>query len=529
MLKRNSRFILALAALAVAWVASPAVVSSTEEIARKSIASIEGTTLRIAARENESPNVSAEWAYDVHRAYILGNVYERLLDRHPETNELIGVLATSWEPTDDVTWRFTLREGVTFHDGSDWNAEAAAVSLAHILRDESVLHGISGRKSPPELVVVDNFVIDVVLPAPDPLLPAKMASASIPSAKQILEDPDSYTTTPIGTGPYKITDYNPTTHYNLERNEAWWGIDNPDAIGAQHWEKVVFGIRPEATARAAALAAGEVDMAIDVGEEGCKVLGDLCRVTSSPTFIEMRYDVPSTILGDVRVREALELGYDRYAIAEHLFGGAQLTSQPVRPGAAGYREDLPPYPYDPERAKQLIEEAKADGVVFDAPIRLVTLTERMPRNVEFVESIGSYWETNLGIDVDVQILERALWDQVYNTNIDTTPPGRHMIAVLTGGDFGFFDLEGYVPLRHPCGSIEGNACDPAFDEMYNAARQLVGTEREEAMAEVAYDMYHKIWWTQTLYLPAYHAVADHIDFIPRGDSYVRVVELKPRS
>ena len=111
------------------------------------------------------------------------------------------------------------------------------------------------------------------------------------------------------------------------------------------------------------------------------MLGDLCLVGRSKNVVEIRFDIPSTILGDVRVREALNIAFDRYEIAEELFGGSAVTAQPLLQGATGYNAELELWPYDPERAADLIAEAKADGVVFDAPILFFAQVGRFPASM----------------------------------------------------------------------------------------------------------------------------------------------------
>jgi peptide/nickel transport system substrate-binding protein len=78
---------------------------------------------------DEFPTLAAPWGYQAQTALVLRNIHEPLLDRDPATGNLIPGLATSWEQIDELTWRFHLREGVTFHDGSPFNAKAAAYAI----------------------------------------------------------------------------------------------------------------------------------------------------------------------------------------------------------------------------------------------------------------------------------------------------------------------------------------------------------------------------------------------------------------
>ena len=185
--------------------------------------------LVLAIPEENSPDLSAEWAYDERRSVVLGQVFERLIGRDPETNELIPILATSWEQVDDLTWTITLREGVIFHDGSELNAESAAISLNYVYRPDGRLFELSGKQYAFE--PVGEYALEVQLSEPDPLLLSRLTQAHIPSPRQIEEDPESHPLEPIGSGPYVLTEFVPQSFYIFERNDDWWGLDGSHPLG----------------------------------------------------------------------------------------------------------------------------------------------------------------------------------------------------------------------------------------------------------------------------------------------------------
>ncbi len=132
------------------------------------------------------PDTLENWrAYSTDGHPVLRNVQEALLNRDPETNELIGELATSWEQTDELTWRFKLREGVTFHNGDPFNAEVAAFGINYTWSPENNFQIYQYVGPDMHATVVDEYTIDVTTEAPDPILPSRLYFSPIPNMKQV--------------------------------------------------------------------------------------------------------------------------------------------------------------------------------------------------------------------------------------------------------------------------------------------------------------------------------------------------------
>lgn len=483
--------------------------------------------LRIAAPEHESPDLSAEWAYDNQRALVLGNVYERLVTRNPETNALAPMLATSWEQIDDVTWQFKLREGVRFHDGSALTAESAAIALSHVTREDGRLSefGVKGFSFAP----AGEYLLEVTTDGPNPLVLERMYQTQIVSAQQLTQNPSGYVDSPVGTGPYIFTSYAVGDSWELKLNAEWWGLSEPDAVfGAPEWDRVIFDVRPEASTRVAALRAGEVDFAFDVGLEGCAQVGaDSCLTWSGNEIVDIRYDSPSSIMGDIRVRRALDLAFDREEIARELYGaGIETTGQVVGPGATGYNPSVRAWAYDPVEARSLIEAARADGIVFNAPINIVAQAGRFERNSEVIQAIQFAWQQNLGIDVTISMLSSDEFGKVYRRQNgpmhESVAPNRNVVIVTTGSDTNLFDIAGYGGSRFLCGGNLSVYCDEEFDAAWQVARTLTGDDRNAAFAELNADQAARHVWGGILRFPTYHAVSTSVNYRQRPDSWVYV-------
>ena len=135
---------------------------------------------------------------------------------------MVPLLATAWEWIDDRTIQFTLREGVSFHDGSYFNAAAAATSINHTFDPENAfdLLDFVGSMS---AEAVGDYTLNVSTPEPDPILLNKMYFVPIGSAQQLMDDPDSYHTNLIGTGPYRFVEWSSGESITYEANPDWWG------------------------------------------------------------------------------------------------------------------------------------------------------------------------------------------------------------------------------------------------------------------------------------------------------------------
>ncbi|MDN3520455.1 ABC transporter substrate-binding protein [Halomonas ramblicola] len=482
-------------------------------------------TLRIAVPEHESPDLSAEWAYANTRAIVLGNIFERLVTRNPDTNELAPMLAADWEQIDDTTWHFQLREGVRFHDGSEFNAETAAESLNYVTREGGRLNefGVKGFS----FKAIGEHLLEVTTDRPNPLVLERLYQVQIPSAQQLEENPDAYKSQPVGTGPYVFKSYSRGDQWEIERYDGWWGEDHPEAVfGIPEWENVIYDVRPELSTRVTALQAGEVDFAFNVGIEGCSTVGEeQCITWTGNEIVDIRYDAPSSIMGDPRVRRALDLAFNREEIATQLYGkDVETTGQVLSQGATGYNPNIEPWPYDPEKARSLIEEARADGVTFDAPIRLVSQQGRFERNGEVLQAIQYAWQQNLGLDVTISILNPDQYDEVYRRQDapmhESVSPDRNVVIVTTGSDTDLFDLAGYGGSRYLCGGDLSVYCDEDFDQRWAEAIKLTGEERGQALAELNAEQVERNVWSGILRFPTYHAVAETVEFRRRPDGWV---------
>ncbi|HEY9215279.1 MAG TPA: ABC transporter substrate-binding protein [Ancylobacter sp.] len=308
----------------------------------------------------------------------LGQVYEPLVGRGKKL-ELVPALATKWEQPEPNVWRFHLRQGVKFADGSPFTADDVIFSLQRVKKDGSDMAYTVASVT--DIKKVDDFTVDLVMAKPNPILPVQITStymmskawaekngATAPaSVKAKVENFASNNAN--GTGPFKIDTRQAGVKTVLVPNANWWA-EKQSNVG-----QVVFTPIQADTTRVAALLSGEVDMIYPVPQQ------DAARIDATGTsavlkgaelrtmFLNMDQKRDELIASDVkgknpfkdkRVRQAVYRAIDMTAIRDRVMGGtSRIAGTMIAPGINGYdaKLDTRALPYDPEAAKKLLAEA----------------------------------------------------------------------------------------------------------------------------------------------------------------------------
>ena len=286
-------------------------------------------------------------------------------------------LATSWKVVDPTTWEFKLREGVKFHDGSDFTAEDVKFSIERIPIVSGPNPTMIYVRRVKEAKVVDPHTLHVVTDGPAPTLPNDFIRLFIVSAKAAAgltkESANAAFNSgkaAIGTGPFRFVSWTPKEELVLERFDGHWR-------GASPWQKVVRKEIPNDSARVAQLKAGQVDMIVRVPAADVPTLEKDAKLkivkVDTPYVFNIEFDfrdkppqifakdgsaLPQNPFKDARVREAVDLAIDRPALAEvSMEGLGRPVNQMVTPGIFGYNEKLPELRPNVQRARQLLAEA----------------------------------------------------------------------------------------------------------------------------------------------------------------------------
>jgi peptide/nickel transport system substrate-binding protein len=330
---------------------------------------------------------------------INDQIYENLLYRDRDMNIVPGLAESLPEVADETTWRVKLRQGVQFHNGEPFNAEAAAYSINRLIDEEynSELRAFSGPII--EAKAVDEYTLDIMTDGPDPILPSRLAAfMKMVPPKYFEENPDKLVENPVGTGPYKFVEWVRGDHVTLVANEDYWD-------GAPETKDVVIRFIAEDATRLAALQAGEADFVRDLLPEFIPLAPKVTN-TGGIEFPIIRINTHKGVLADKRVRQALNYAVDKEAMVEALFGNYATVyeGQICGPGIFGYNPDVKAYPYDPDKARELLKEAGADG----ASLEIVGERGRWLKDAEIAETVAGYLR-DVGLDITLTMLEFGKW------------------------------------------------------------------------------------------------------------------------
>ena len=300
-------------------------------------------------------------------------------------------LAESWDNPDNLTWRFYLRPGVTFHDNSEFTAEDVKFTIDET--NEKSFYGQSFLSSVESIEIIDDYTIEIKTKEPDPILANKLAFVWIFNEDYIQE---GQTITSIGTGPYKLEDWDENEQYvSLASNEDYWGE-------VAKVKKVVWKSFDTDEERLKAVEDGEADIAylieggeyVNIGKENGKVN----ILTNSDFYIFfIGFDFANEIspyvhgldtnpLKDIRVRKAIYQGIDVNQVIEQALGGlAEVQDQTITKDIFGYNPEIKRYAYDPEASKRLLTQAGyPDGfeIDIDASIYEMYIIEPIAKSLE---------------------------------------------------------------------------------------------------------------------------------------------------
>jgi ABC-type transport system substrate-binding protein len=329
---------------------------------------------------------------------VLRHCYETLV-WFDEKGNVIPWLAEKWEVSPDgKVYTFYIRKGVKFHDGSELDAYVVKANFDRWL-DPTVRVPQRGQLGPIERVeVVDKYTVKVYMKTPYAVfLKALGVYLLITSSEVITSFGNKTITEVVGTGPYKFVAWEKGRRIVIERFDDYWG-EKPVL------KRIEWLVIPEASTRLAALLAGDVDFAFNLPPTDLeRVKGDARFTVLTPTsnriiFVAM---VPRGPLADPKVRQAINYAVDVDSIIKNvLYGLGIKTNAPLPPHFFGYA-DMPPYTYNPEKAKQLLAEA---GYPQGFKVVLMHPTGRYLMDKQVAEAIQAYL-SKVGITVELKTMD----------------------------------------------------------------------------------------------------------------------------
>lgn len=350
---------------------------------------------------------------DQPSARVMRQIYDTLIIQQ-EDLELVPGLAESWEQLDDTTWEFTLREGVTFHNGEPLTADDVVFTFNRLTDPEVAAPAAFLLGFVESVEAADERTVRITTQYPFAPILAHLShtATSILNEQAVTEAGEDYgTTTVVGTGPFSFVRWEPATQIVLERNDDWWG-------GEVLPERVVFRPIIEGTVRAIELETGGIDIAYGLEPtdanriEGGGVPGVRLETVETLSTNYIGFNVQKEPFDDVRVRQAINHAVDVDLIIEAVLEGRAIPATgPIAPAVFGARTDLEPYAYDPERARELLEEAGyGDG------LSLRLHTNENPVRVQIAEVL-QFEAAQVGVNLEVFVEEfGAFIDRILDTD-----------------------------------------------------------------------------------------------------------------
>ena len=364
--------------------------------------------------EDVITQAALEWSHKVW----WDDVHDYVIEQDSE-GALVPGLATEWVASEDgLSWTFTIREGVKFHNGDTLTAEDVAWSWNRVIFDPASTHTIIGRAPEVESITAEGNEVIVVTKSPQATLPMWFAeldggSAGAVYSKAYYEEVgDEMWTEPVGTGPYMFVsmegDQSATLTAFVDDERSDWQKERTAGF-----KDLTIRAAPDASTRVALLQTGEADVvplpisSVEELEAGGAELIEVPGATQSVMWCLGFSLNPDSPCNDVAVREALSIAIDRQGIADSVYRGYARPSAAFMAGEGshGDPEGLEAPPYDPERAQQLLADAGFDEsnplavelVVADVP-------GDMPQMPTMAEAIAGNFEA-IGIDATVSVGE----------------------------------------------------------------------------------------------------------------------------
>lgn len=444
---------------------------------------------------------------------VVDNIFDTLVARDSDM-KLVPGLATSWKAIDDTTWEFTLRQGVKFHNGEDFDARSVKVSLDRVLDPEAKSPTVSYIRTIEAVEIVDPRTVRIITNGPDPLLPTRMSrypSYIVPADYATSVSTAEFARKPVGTGPYKFVEFIPDRHVILEANADYWR-------GKPRIDRVVWRPIPDSTARLTSLLTGEVDLIESMPSDLTQMVVsnpdiDLVQVKNGGLTIYLGLVTSVPPLDNVKVRQALNIAIDRKTIVDNVLNGmASVRGTQVGPADFGYL-DIPAPKYDPQKAKQLLAEAGyPDG--FD--ITLQASRHYMKDDV-VAQAIAQQF-AQIGVKANLDILDWSVYIQQV--------PRKGPIFMLGWGSTQTLDADAAVYPILRSNEPYSTVSIPELDELLDASRRTVDpAERQEIYAKVQELSAEQVPLITLYQEDALYAKRANVEFSGRPDARIPIFDI----
>ncbi|OLS36871.1 glutathione ABC transporter substrate-binding protein [Bacillus sp. MRMR6] len=422
---------------------------------------------------SDAPTLDPHGKNDTATTNVTTQIFDRLTE-YAEDGSVVPSLATEFKNIDDTTWEFKLREGVKFHDGSDFTAEAVKLTIDRIIDPEFASPRAVVLNMIEEVIIVDDYTVQFKTKFPFAPLPAHLAhnAGSIIAPSAIKEEQSGgkkVDENPIGSGPFKLNTWNRGAEILLDKFEDHWN-------GAATVDTVKVIVVPEQATRVAMLETGEANVMLIGSSDVTRVEAmdqvEIDRV-SGTRMDYVSFNLNKAPFDNMKVRQAIAMAINKDDVVQGILDGQGVAAiGPLAPTVVGNFQGLTPLPYDVDGAKKLLAEAgHADGFK-----TTLFVNEGSKERADIAELVQAQLAP-LGIEVSIEIIE-------WGAFLDKTAAGEHEMFILgwttvTGdADYGLYALFHSSQFGSP-----GNRSfykNERVDELLDTARSEADQEKRNA-------------------------------------------------
>jgi ABC-type transport system substrate-binding protein len=420
-------------------------------------------------------------------------MYDTLLTFDQQAN-VVGNVAESYALSPDgITWTFKIRKGIKFHNGDPLTANDVVFSLQRFGSKESnnpwspyIL------KNNESITAPDDYTVVYKAQKPEWALKIPFQQTHIlPKSYFEKVGQDGFRAQPVGSGPYRFVKWVPKTSMEFEANPDFWGPTKPQ------WANIMETLVPEEATRVAQLERGDVDMIggasqvsfdrlIELRDKGFRL-----QEVGLPTAANISYPGHFMTQGptsDIRVRQALSYAINRQEISDTFYkglakpGGWWFFSQQTW----GFDPSFEPDAYDPNHAKQLLQEAGYPGKFNPQTITLYTTAVA----ADLMQILQGYWQA-VGVNADIQVVDTPVYNKLVFVRA-TSPTDQNVGVIWPWVNTTFYNNVYHSANMFTSTGVHTTSNDPKADQMYQAAT----TELDDAKAKKLWqDMMHYAYTT----------------------------------
>jgi peptide/nickel transport system substrate-binding protein len=423
-------------------------------------------------------------------------------------------LATEWQQVDPTTMRFHLRRGVKFSDGTDFTADDVVFTINRVI-DPKTGYGFAARISQVSgASKVDDYTVDIKTKAVFPTL-ARGLSEVIIEAKHWYDKigPDGVAAHPMGTGPFIFKEWVPGDHYALTANPNYWG-------GKVSFDNLLIRTIPDGSTRVDSLVTGEtqiieevpIDLIDQVNQSGSAKVDEI----STTVGLVLTYDPTIKPFNNPKVREAFDYAVNKPLILKEILKGQGevLQGQVLTRGVFGWNPNLHARPYDPAKAKKMLEDA---GYDFNTPVPITTQNGKYVSDTDICNAVAGMLN-QIGVKATVNIVEGGVFQQMSTA--------RKLGPIYMVGWYSIGDAD-FATVWYTKAGLRTWWSDPEYERLFVAAR----TTNDPAERQKDYDRMTEIMFEQnpSMYLfalPSLYGVSNDVSgFGAAADKLLRLTQV----